>query len=247
MRFSRNRREELVDGLLTLALLRLAMPEGPGSDRLKVAKLVFIPCLEMFEQRAKGFNFSFYRYTWGPFTKELYETWEDLEWAGLLEVGSGASGKITLTQQGHELAASFIEEVLDTPKNRPFLECLRSAAEKYGTLSTGALLKQVYSRPVTPIGFIKRVTVGATPIGLYFTAPWDEDVAVSSLDVPDVWLARADAHRQRAQAQTAGRPDIAEESILEELAQAVAADERGEGRRLTAQDVEEIKKRHGIS
>ena len=247
MRLERTPFEELVDGLLTLALFHLAAPEGPVGTRLKAAKLTFIPSLAMFQDRVRAFNFSFYRYTWGPFSKQLYETWEDLQWAGLLILEPGGSGKIFLTPEGHEIAQDFIDEVLSMGENQSVLEVLSDVAQRHGRANTTTLLKRVYDIDVTPIGIPERMRIGAAPMGVYFTIPVEERLARKTLQVPHQWLVKLDESLQRAKAMSAGRQEAIRPEILDDVAAAVAADDRGEGTRLTADEMDKIKRQHGIA
>ncbi|MFQ5878913.1 MAG: hypothetical protein ACE5IZ_01900 [Dehalococcoidia bacterium] len=247
MRFWRTEREELVDSLLTLALTHICAPTGYLGDRLKLTKLIFAATLETFRTRCKGFNFSFYRYSWGPFTKELYHTWGDLYWAGLLEVQPGSTGLLGLTDEGHELAERFIREVMQRDENQPFLEVMDKVADSYAPCSTGELLRRVYAMEVVPIGWSNPTTLGATPMEAYFTAPIEERDAVLAVQIPEPWLKTFDLRRQRSQSEVAEARKFYDPRIIEQLDEAIAADLREEGERLTVDDVNRIKQEYGLS
>ena len=107
MRTTRTQHERLTDHILTLVLFSLCSEEGVVGDRLKAMKLMFEATLSLFKQQAKGLNYSFHRYTYGPFTIEAYEAWAELSWLGWLDVESGPSGSMAVTQPGRIVASTY--------------------------------------------------------------------------------------------------------------------------------------------
>ena len=85
----RTPRELLTDSILTLTLYYLCGLVSQDSmrigDRLKAAKLTFYSTYPCYRQGIKALNYSFQKFTHGPFTRELYETWGSLQWDGFCE------------------------------------------------------------------------------------------------------------------------------------------------------------------
>ncbi|MFQ5879435.1 MAG: hypothetical protein ACE5IZ_04610 [Dehalococcoidia bacterium] len=243
MRLVRDPREFLTDGLMTLALIHVCAPATAAGDRLKVAKLLFVATYDLFKERAKGFNYSFYRYSYGPFTTELYETWEDLSWTGLLQVEPGPKGSISVTAKGRELADAFINEVLSDKVNEHFLLVMHKVQDLYAGDDTGTLLRKIYQMRVRPLGWEEVITVGEAPLGVHFTRILDESEARTVVQVPTRWLRRLDAYRQSSRREPAGIEPVISDKVLDLIEEALEAESRGEGRVV---DVEEIRKRYGI-
>lgn len=241
MRYDRTQREALSDAVVTLCLLDRSAPEGPAGDRLKVAKLVFLATWEMFRRRWKGLNFSFYRYTYGPFTPQLYETWEELSWAGLLDLGPGPAGRIRLTEQGREICHKLWREVFGLPANRPFAELLESLVTTYGPQGTRQILQDVYHLEVRPLPHGEPQPVRDVPAGAYITACLEPQEAKLVLEVSDEVLSELDAHRSwyRYRRLLPGMADLPAERLAK-IREAVEAMRKEGGKRYAAEEVRRL-------
>lgn len=186
MQLARSNRDRLTDALLSLVFLNFCtFTDGKTiGDRLKVAKLLFLATHDLFSQQTKAFSFSFYRHRHGPFTTELYETWEELNWMGFLEVQPGPSGQLMLTEEGIKAAARY-EQQLKILGNQDVLQTFRRLSDSYCQLSTDELLRRVYNMEVTPLGWQQPVRIGDTPMGAYFTGILDRQEARWSVAIDD--------------------------------------------------------------
>ena len=186
MKFSRNDRERFIDAMLSLVLLRGCVSEDGNTigDRLKVTKLLFLAAHDLFSRQTKAFNFSFYRYHHGPFTTELYETWEELSWMGFLEIEPGPRGRLKLTDAGVK-AAEWYDQRLRISRNQPIMQVFDRVANSYAQLSTAELLQRVYSMTVVPLGWQGQVDVRQTPPGVYYTCNLDYEEAKLSVTIDD--------------------------------------------------------------
>lgn len=246
MRLVRSEREFLIDELMTLALLRL-VPAVRVGDRLKVVKLLFLATYELFKRRWKALNFCFYRYTYGPFTPQVYEVWGDLSWSELMSIEPRAAGLIYLTPKGRRLADSFIEEVLSQEDNAPIKAVIDSVAKEFGTQPTNKVLQLVYDMPVQPVGQEVSLPLVQVPVRTQLTAILEFAEAEKELTVPQSWLARLETHRLRIQTRGVRKLQQAYQfispQVLTSLMQAIAADERGERKAI---DWKEIQETYGI-
>lgn len=186
MKFERSIRERLVDGLLTLVLLGLCATGERNviGDRLKVTKLVFLACHDLFSRQVKAFNFSFYRFHYGPFTTELYETWGELGWMDFLEVGPGNKGDISLTPTGIQAAERY-RVMLEDLGNDQVLGVFRQVADTFGELSTDEVLRQVYAKEVIPVGWGESILVREMPHEVYLTGVLDQREARAAVRLDD--------------------------------------------------------------
>ena len=102
--FGRSRADVLTDEGVTLALCsevqRVNNGTGLGGDRLKLQKLCFLLTYEFFGNLWRGLNYTYYRYRWGPFTKDLYQTEMDFLESDLMQ---HVQGGFELTRKGERL------------------------------------------------------------------------------------------------------------------------------------------------
>lgn len=66
-------KEEVIDNLLLIYLIDVANRKGAIEGNTKLQKLVFLTEHSMLTKRVKGFNYRFFKYLLGPFSKELAE------------------------------------------------------------------------------------------------------------------------------------------------------------------------------
>jgi hypothetical protein len=188
------REEPLLDERLTDWALLLALwhdsaqrPLEDAGDKLRQMKLAFLVAHPLFEQKVKGLNCSFYRWTWGPMSNQVYDAWNALSAAGLME----SEEHFVISRRGADLAQAFTAEVLKDEANTPVREVLTAVSETWKPKqSTRAILTHVYSMQVTPLDALspKATLVRDLPEGRQITRIVDEDEAASSLIVPNAWL-----------------------------------------------------------
>ena len=172
MRTIRTPQESASDTLLSLVLFDFCAPDsGILGDRLKATKLLFLATFESACRRLKSLNYSFYRYTHGPFTRELYATWQELNDLGYLDVPSNPSGDIVITEEGRAAARYFLSRMESgaVPGVEVVKTVFTQVADTYGPLSTPELLKRVYDMKVIPVGWQEQAVIRDVPTGAYFT------------------------------------------------------------------------------
>jgi hypothetical protein len=179
--------ERLIDDALLLCLWARAQERAKSDsvgDRLKLMKLAFLPAYQFFRERTRALSLKFFRYTHGPYSKEVSEVWDDLEASDLMvEVEL-----FTVTASGRTLADDFYREVLALPENEPIRAVFDEVVNGYATFETSALLAAIYRLPcytlqhpdmARPIGKIRRRED--------FTRPLRTDEAERTLSVPLEW------------------------------------------------------------
>jgi uncharacterized protein YwgA len=187
MRRERVDSERLSDNAILLYLWARAQDgsscEGIG-DRLKLMKLAFLVAYPLFRDKVKALNLRFFRHTWGPYSVEVDNTWEDLKNCGLLS----EEEVFAVTDDGQKLSSAFAAEVLVLPENAGILQALDSVIGENAALDTPALLKKVYDMRCYTLGSrTTRQKVSAVPRGTEFTAILEEDQADHILVVPPGW------------------------------------------------------------
>lgn len=182
--------EVLTDTILFLCLMDRFVEFGDRGnwvgDRIKVQKATFLAAHAMWERKDKGFNLTFFRYDFGPLSKQLYAVWSVLRgpsvecWFEEEEFG--------ITERGRDLAQSFCEEVLSVGENKRYLAVLEDVAKRYTHKTSYDIQCHVYEMRVLPIGLQEEMTVEKTPRGYQFTQALDPHEAVSQLRVEPGWL-----------------------------------------------------------
>lgn len=249
VRTERDFREFLIDSALTLALFHQVEEVGGSiGDRLKAMKLLFAASYEAHRMRQKCFSFAFYRYTYGPFTQQVYETWEDLAWAGWLEMGPGPKGQIKLSEKGHAVAQEFVRNVLSRPTNVHCLRTMKLIAKNLGALSTARVLDQVYAMKCLAVGAQEPVVIRDMPTGRYLTVPLEAEAASRAIQIPTKWLTRFDQERLRAIGENAPEsfrqgPELPPSEVEDLLLAAVADVERGD---MVSYSPEDFRLKYGL-
>jgi hypothetical protein len=216
MRADRTFEERLSDSALSLVLLS-QIPDGETiGDRLKVMKLLFLAEYRMFTERAKGLNFTFYRYKLGPFSKEVEELWDALKVSGYLQEDE----EFALTDEGRRLAHAFRADVLENATNTYFNEAISSIAQQYGRQDRNEIMARVYDMQVFDIEG-RRLRMRDASLGTVFTEALEPSEAKMIVSIDPGWLdtlaiALDPARREslsRAMAQVRARKTLTHEHV----------------------------------
>jgi len=183
MRVDRTFEERLIDSALSLVLLS-QIPDGEAiGDRLKVMKLLFLTEYRMFTERAKGLNFTFYRWNLGPFSKEVEELWDALKVSGYLQEDE----EFALTDEGRRLADAFQADVLEDTTNAYFNEAITSIAQQYGRQNRNEIMRRVYEMQVFDIEG-RRLRMRDASLGTVFTEALEPGEAKMIVTMDPGWL-----------------------------------------------------------
>lgn len=135
--------------LLTLWTRSVEVPREDAGDKLWQMKLAFLAALDLAEGRVQALNLSFYRWTWGPLSNEVYDAWDDLADGDLLQPDE----HFVVTRRGLDLAQAFYREVVCDERNVRVREAIDGVADEWhGPPETGKLLQRVYDREMVPCG-----------------------------------------------------------------------------------------------
>jgi len=179
--------EQRTDAALLLALwARCAQhPREDAGDKLRQMKLAFLAAHGLEKEGVRALNLSYYRWTWGPMSNEVYLAWEMLERAGLLE----NEEHFAFSRAGESLARDFYEDVLRDERNAVVHGVFgRVAGDWLEKPGTGQLLDAVYAMELTPIGSDQPRAVREIRKGEELLAPVAPNAARSVLYVDRGWL-----------------------------------------------------------
>ena len=171
--------------LLSLWTRSAKKPWEDAGDRLRLMKLAFLTTHDLYEQRFKALDLTFYRWTWGPLSNEVHEAWETLIASGLME----EEERFLVTEDGVEIASSFEEEVLGDELNHPVQRTIDRIAEAWaGRMATEPILDHVYGMKIRPVGSERKTTVRATGLSAWLTAPLDGLDVSGSFSISNAWI-----------------------------------------------------------
>lgn len=133
----------LVDSVLLLALWHFASSEkSDAGGRLRLMKLAYLLFRRLQCDSVCALSVNFYRWQYGPMSNEVYEAWERLEAADLME----EEEVWTLTDSGVRLAENFYEEVLKEESNAAVKAAVDEVAQEWRTAwSAQPLMQHIYS------------------------------------------------------------------------------------------------------
>lgn len=123
-------------------------------------KLIFLSELRTFGAGEKGFNFFYNTFKKGPCSQEVLAILEDLTNAGLI-TNDYKENTIKITKAGQDVITEFLNDQKSNEKeNNDFIfQKIDEVIQKYGNLTTKALLEKVYSLDIkTPSG--KQINIG---------------------------------------------------------------------------------------
>lgn len=139
-----------VNCLLTLYLLDKS--DSRVHDKLTLMKATFLAQKCMEEQGVNGFVYEFFRYLYGPFSPEVYDTKDALIESGLIN-----SRGYKLTDRGNEVLEGF-RNVIEA--NAEVFNCIDTAIKEIKGKNVHALLDYVYSLEMTPAGGETKQKIG---------------------------------------------------------------------------------------
>lgn len=194
MRAERTTQEVLSDKAFTLALLAKCSAHNGDvghsavfGDRLKLQKLCFLTEYPLFRGRAKGLNYTFFTYRWGPFTKDLYEVEMDFEQARLMTTSREG---FKLTEHGMQIGLEIFESLASDPQNRVFRKAIEHTVTAHCHKTTDDLIRETHEMPVLPIGWSKPKVLDDLPYNLDLTRIIEEDEALQSIEIDEAQLDR---------------------------------------------------------
>ncbi len=176
--------QQLIDTALLLVLWDRASNEETGAgSRLRLMKLAFLFSRELAERRAHALGVQFYRWKYGPMSNQVYDAWERLGRAGLMEEEENWE----VTDSGTHLSESFYDEVLCDERNAPVKDVLEEITAQWRSAwSAQPLMTHIYDLPVSvDRGVLKICDMEQ---GDEFELPVDMAEANVRIDVDNAWI-----------------------------------------------------------
>lgn len=185
----RNADQRRTDAALLLALWANAVenPREDAGDKLWQMKLAFLAALDLSASRLQGLSLSFYRWTWGPLSNEVYDAWDDLVESDLLH----SDEHFVFTRRGLEFADAFYKEVVCDERNVQIRESIDRVADAWrGRPQTARLMEHVYGLEIVPLGGaqLQPIPVRSIERGTELLEPVPAPEATAGLTVEPGWL-----------------------------------------------------------
>jgi uncharacterized protein YwgA len=165
--------DKALDSILLLYILQRS---NPCLGRLKVQKATFLVEHELGLRKMVGPHFKFFRYLKGPFSKNLWDDFDDLAELGLVDdVG------FDLTERGHFVANLIVSLLREVPENRDAFDVIDSTLGWCQSRTGTMLMQHVYCLDIVPQGAAPtRMTIKDIPLFVDLITP-----APGGLKVPD--------------------------------------------------------------
>lgn len=177
----RNEKEEIIDMLLLLYLIREANKYA-HIGKVLLQKLVFLAEKAMVNNDIKGFNFRFFRYDLGPFTEEIYRDSEKLYNAGLLRE---TEWPFRLTECGNALLENIYSSIVRRSNNREVLNIIEKIVRKYAKYDVEKIKQFVYAIKIQPLGESKTLPIKDIRSGYWLIKKIDEKKAKKSFTLDE--------------------------------------------------------------
>lgn len=131
-------KDKIANKLLLLYLVNSVNEQNNFLGITKLQKLVYLFESYLYTEGKRALNFSFFRWDYGPMSKEIYVERDFLAKNGLIE----KEGHIKITKKGKYLL-SQCSAILD--ENRPILELIDKVTFDYSKYETEKLKNKVYN------------------------------------------------------------------------------------------------------
>jgi len=203
---------EIIDN--SIVLTYVLQHAAPLYGRTKLQKCMFLTELALEKHRLTASHFRFYRYSYGPFSRDV---WDSYDW--LSERGFTTRPHLGLTERGSFLL-SLIEELKKEPENQTIFEIVDSALKEC-RLRTGLdLLNYAYGLKVQPPNWDHAEEIARIPIGVDLIIPKSRNLKIPA-DLE--WLISEELKLTAVQIQR-GREQWSkrERSAVERLLKAIA-------------------------
>ena len=136
--------EVLIDRVLSLFISSVADENGGISGNLKFQKLTFLSEWALIKKGIKALHLKFFRYKWGPYSKEL-----TLDQRYLMEKGY-LTGGFVLKEKATDLLEYFLSAASDSEINKEVFRTIIGTCEEYGKYTGLRLQRIVYDMKITP-------------------------------------------------------------------------------------------------
>lgn len=163
----RTERQKIIDQLMLLVLFNLVETLNQSMQgKLKTTKLAFLTEWNLMTNDFKCMNLNFFRWHYGPFSKELYQ---DLEF---LQSNNFINKFFQLGKRGKELSDAAIEVYPDLSRfNKDIFRLIKNNAVRWSKFDGLTLQQMVYGMQFTPHNETKRYKIRDIPIGWDLLVP----------------------------------------------------------------------------
>jgi uncharacterized protein YwgA len=210
----RTERDKLLDAPLLLYIMKQATPVY---GRAKLQKTTFLVEHHLKEEGLVGPHFSFFRYLKGPFSGQLWDTFDKLAALGFLF-------KTTFqpTDRGLFLIDLVVPELREHPKNQAVFRIMDQVLERYKKWTGSKLINYVYNLEVIPDDLPgQRMKVEAVPTCIEIITPPSDGLELS-LDLEELIRQELEMTDEELEEARQRQPDL-ERQALRNLSKVLSA------------------------
>lgn len=141
----RSYNQSIINRLLLLYLCSISKEHGIWLGITKLQKLSFLSEKTMVDNRMNGLSYLFFRFNYGPMSKEIYQDRDNLINAGLLKKGKGDHAPLN---KAKSLLEDFLKDHYE--ENQTFFEGIKSIVRENRNYSTEELSEKIYEMKIKP-------------------------------------------------------------------------------------------------
>lgn len=145
------------DRVLLLYLMAGCNRSGAVDGRTKLQKLTFLSEAKLMEREIDALHYKFFRYQFGPFSKDLLNDYEDLYEKDFV------SSNFTLKERADYLLDYVSDELRAYKNNKNVFETIDSVCQTYAKLSRQRLVEVVYAMRMEPNGMHGQMKIESMP------------------------------------------------------------------------------------
>jgi len=175
-------RDSIVNRLLLLYMIAQTIKQGYIKGKVKLMKMVYLSQEKMVKDRLRGFNYTFYKWKYGPMSNEVLEDFKGLVAAGLI---TPTPDSAMPTNEAREILKTC-RELFD--RNRKILTAIDKTVNEYAPYNGKQIKLVVYGRPI--LGEKRRVELGEA--GEVLLTGISEQEAISNFLIDEEWLETLD-------------------------------------------------------
>jgi uncharacterized protein YwgA len=172
--------EIIQDKILILYSFLLAEKYGEIQGRLKFQKLVFLAENELMENDIKALHFKFFKYQFGPFSKELLTDYLELN------NNNFVSSYFTLKNKAKNFLEYILTPLIEIKNNHNAFKIITETFAKYAKYTSTRLMELVYDMKIIPYDIPIEMKIKNIPAFIDILAP-EYFNAKETFEIPD-WL-----------------------------------------------------------
>ena len=177
----RSERQYVIDNLLLLHLIKKCNSVGNITGITKLEKLVFLAKYVMVQNQIKDFNYRFFKWNYGSYSRGLHNDFSELLGSNLIKEDGG----IKLTERGEkllEICNNFLQH------NEGILKIIEKIAVNYSEKSLSEIKKIIYNIEIIKDGKLFKISDMPKDEAFELLSEMVDTELKNSFIIPEEWI-----------------------------------------------------------